>query len=336
MTVESALEVCYGLSPAGPPVPLPFGQSAVTLAVPTTGGRMVAKVYRPGADLAAERAAIELSEFAAAGGVPTAPLIRPRGGDVIARHGETALSLWRYVDGETAVLLGLDAAQMAATGAALGALHRRLAAHPAGGPALVPAEHLSDLAGAAAKMEALLTRLEHRHDNLAGWAVDALRRRRAILPRLARLHAELPPLSSQLIHGDLASPNVLFRGPAVAAFLDFGPPEPFLTAYDVTRIAFDPGTVRRADWPAGLAGLVRAYRAAHPTARVAELRAAARIWLCRMGASTYPLRDLLAGTGRWPDRLAAYARERHDAIVAVLDRLDEIDEVLRGACGRTI
>ncbi|MEU7159208.1 hypothetical protein AB0A98_22635 [Streptomyces chrestomyceticus] len=57
------------------------------------GEQWFAKVYRDGADLSQELAALELSRFARDGGLPV-PAVRPTlSGDLIARHGRLALSL---------------------------------------------------------------------------------------------------------------------------------------------------------------------------------------------------------------------------------------------------
>ncbi len=94
----------------------------------------------------------------------------------------------------------------------------------------------------------------------------------------------LPPLTSQVIHGDLALPNVLFRNDEVAAVIDFRPPSPRPVAWEVSRIGCDPRTILRGDdWVPGLAGLLAAYRDENPQVPEGDLVATVRVGLLLRG-----------------------------------------------------
>lgn len=57
-------------------------------------------------------------------------------------------------------------------------------------------------------------------------------------------------------------------------------------------------------------------------------RAAVRTWVCYSAASVYPFDDLLDGHALLPEPLQRYAVDRQHALVAVLERLDEVEAVL--------
>jgi Ser/Thr protein kinase RdoA (MazF antagonist) len=83
--------------------------------VDDTGRRWFAKVYRGG--LERERAAIELAEFAKHGGLPVPGVRRTLDGRTI--DDRAPMSLWEFVDGETAEG-GISGARWSAVGAVLG------------------------------------------------------------------------------------------------------------------------------------------------------------------------------------------------------------------------
>jgi homoserine kinase type II len=210
----------------------------------------------------------------------------------------------------------------------VGHLHRVLASHPAAAPTRRPGAEVRDLAAAAEVFTATLRayRAMTEPSEFDRWAVEVLRWRLSLVPRLARLLGSLPPLTGQVVHGDLASPNLLYRDARLAAIIDFRPPRPRPLAWEVSRLACDPRTVpRRDDWHRGLQGFLTAYQAAGGTATAHDLLAAVRVWLCYTATSIYPFSDLAGGHALLPENLRRYARDRQDAVVAVLAELDAIE-----------
>jgi homoserine kinase type II len=298
------------------------------------GGRWFAKVYRDrdSLDLGRERAAIELAEFARAGGVPVPAVHRTREGALMA-EGRVRMSLWEYVcDAETAEG-GLTGARWQAVGTVLGRLHRHLATHPAAGPALRPGAGVIDVRRSRARFDRMIEeygRHDRRPDPFEAWVLDAVRQRRALLDRATAIVARLPRLTEQMVHGDLASPNLMLRGDDVAAVIDFGAPRPRFLTWEIARIGCDPRTVLLGDqWLTGLAELVAAYREEHPAARVDDLLATATVACGAMLASTYPLAEPLDHPEAVDESLRAYARARHHAAFALLERLRDAEALLR-------
>lgn len=207
-----ALEVAYG-QPAAELQRFTGGTATVNYTGQAGGRRIFVKVYLPGTDLDPERGAIELSEFAAAGGVPTAGVIRSLNGSLIHRSDDTGLSVWELLPGGPAGKSGLSEREMGAVGGSLGRLHRVLAGYPAAPPAVVSASGLCDIGRSIGKIDKVLAALARtpNPDGFQAWAVDVLRWRLALMPRIAEILAGLPPLTSQILHGDFAAPNVLFR-----------------------------------------------------------------------------------------------------------------------------
>jgi Ser/Thr protein kinase RdoA (MazF antagonist) len=330
--VASTLALAYGLQPAEV-TQIPAGTATVNYRVTDRmGGEWFAKVYCGRTTLPRDRAAVELAEFARAGHLPVPAVRRTREGDLIEEIGELAMSLWEYVpDAETAEG-GLTAKRWPAVGTLLGRLHRRLADHPAAAPALRPATGVCDLERARSRHDRLITEYfsRSRLGPFETWALEAVRQRLALLDRVAVILAELPELTEQIVHGDLASPNLLLRGDQVAAVVDFQPPRPRYAAWEIARIACDPRTILLGDqWLTGLPVLLAAYRDEHPTARVEDLVATVAVGCAYTLASTYPLAEPLDNPGAVDAALETYGRARHEAALVLLDRLDDAGEALR-------
>ena len=81
------------------PDALPIGQGTVNYRAACDGRDVFVKSYPPGTDLPGERAAIDLSALAGKHGVPVAPLIKARDGQLIDTSGSTAVSVWDWMPG---------------------------------------------------------------------------------------------------------------------------------------------------------------------------------------------------------------------------------------------
>lgn len=284
--------------------------------VDDTGRSWFAKLYKGNLD--SEREAIELTAYAGRA-VPVPAVRRTLDGELIAVP--LPMSLWEFVEGETAEG-GITGARWPAVGTALGRLHRHLSEHPAAKPALRPAAELRDVVRARRNFDELIARFQARAElsPFEAWACEAARERRALLERAGAILAGLPALTTQVLHGDLASPNLMLRGDAVAAVIDFQPPRPGFVAWEIARIGCDPRTVILGDqWIDGLAVLLDAYRAEHPAARPDDLLSAVAAGCAHTLGSTFPL----AEPAPIPASLELYARARHQAALTMLDRLPE-------------
>ncbi|QSB14895.1 phosphotransferase [Natronosporangium hydrolyticum] len=314
---------------------LPTGTSTVNfLVTESSGGRWFAKLYRDRAALPRERDAITLAEYARAGHVPVPAVRRTCGGELVNDAGRLLMSLWEYVaDAETAEA-GLAGGRWSAVGTVLGRLHRRLAEHPAATPALRPASRVRNLARSRIHFDRLINEYGRRGalDPFEAWALDAARQRRALLDRVAAILARLPMLTGQVVHGDLAAPNLMLRGDEVAAVIDFLPPTPRYVSWEIARIGCDPRTILLGDeWITGLPDLLAAYREEHPAARLDDLLATVAVGCAYTLASSYPLAEPLDNPGAVDASLQAYGRARHQAALLLLERLDEAEEVLRSS-----
>lgn len=297
-----------------------------------SGDQWFAKVYRDRADLRRERAAVELAEYARAGAVPVPGLHLTRDGELLADDGPVPMSLWHYVADAEVAEGRLTGARWQAVGSVLGRLHRHLTDHPAAAAVLRPAAEMRDMAQAQSQVDRLIDTLIRRAplDSFDAWALDAAKQRRDLLTRATAILTGLPDLTKQVIHGDLASPNLLLRGDGVAALIDFQPPNPRFVSWEIARIGCDPKTVIRDDgWVSGLPRLLAAYRDEHPAARRDDLISTVAVGCVYTLASTYPLSELLNNPSAMDASLQAYGRARHEATLVMLDRLDEIQERLR-------
>lgn len=234
------------------------------------------------------------------------------------------MSLWEFVDGETAEG-GITGARWPAIGTILGRLHRRLAEHPHAVPTLRPATEVRDVARAERSFDELIASF-HKRETLSPfeeWACDAAQERRALLHKVDAILAGLPALTVQVLHGDLAAPNLMLRNDEVAAVIDFQPPRPGFIAWEVARIGCDPRTVLLGDeWIDGLHELLDAYRDEHPAVRPEDLHSAVAVGCAYTLGSTFPLAEPAPVSAS----LEAYARARHQAAMHILQRLEELSD----------
>lgn len=333
--VVKALAAAYGW-PDAELRRLPSGTATVNYVGRAGGREIFVKVYPPGTDLDAERTAIELSQFAAAGGVPTAAVIRSSAESLIHCSDETGFSVWEFVLGEPGGKSGLTEGQMAAVGRLLGRLHRVLADHPAAPSVVEPASALCNVDRSLRKIDGVLAALSNNSDSddFRAWAVEVLRWRLALMPRIAGMLGGLPPLTCQILHGDFAAPNVLFHNDRVAALVDFRPPRVRPVAWEISRIGCDPRTVLQGEeWRRGLRLLASGYRDEYDDARRDDLVAMVRAWVCYSATSIYPFDELIVDEPLLADSLKAYAQDRQQALVAVLNDLAGVEDDLRTTFG---
>lgn len=333
--VAATLALAYGLQPADV-AQIPAGTNTRNYRVTDrNGGLWFAKVYRDHQALQQERAAVSLAEFVREGGVPVPSLRRTLEGDLVEARGPVAMSLWAYLPDVQTAEGELTGERWPAVGEAVGLLHRRLADRPGVRPVVVPSSGVGDLPGNRARFERLITVYDRKSElgDFEAWARQAARERLAVFDRLAKVLLTLPELTMQIPHGDLASPNVLLRGEAVAGIVDFQPPKPRYTAWEIARIGCDPRSLLLGwdAWMSGVSRLLAAYRDAHPQARAQDLLATAVVGCVSMLASTYPLAEPVDAPEEMTASLEAYARARHEAALMLLDRLDEAEEALRDA-----
>lgn len=329
--LRETLQRAYGVDPAQT-MRIRAGTATTNYHVTDHDGRQwFAKVYRAPADLAHELAAIELAEFARTGGVPVPAVRRTRHGDTIADE-PVAMSLWEYVTGAHTAEGGLTGARWPAVGTVLGRLHRHLATHPTASPVLRPGYEVTDLERNRARFDRMISEYSQRKPlpPFEEWVLEAAMQRRALLDRAATILARLPALTAQVIHGDLASPNLMLHGDQVAAVIDFWPHRVRPITWEIARMGCDPRTVLLGDqWLTGLPDLLAAYREEHPRVRLDDLLSTAAVGCAAMLASTYPLTEPLDHPEAVNDSLRAYGRARHEAALAMLERLDDAEEILR-------
>lgn len=135
------------------------------------------------------------------------------------------MSLWEFVEGETAEG-GISGARWPAIGTVLGRLHRRLAVHPAAAPTLRAAVGIRDVGRAPPAFDRVIEGYTRRAtlSRFEQWAWEAAKERRGLLDRAGAILAGLPELTAQVVHGDLAAPNLMMHAEEVTGVIDFQPP----------------------------------------------------------------------------------------------------------------
>jgi Ser/Thr protein kinase RdoA (MazF antagonist) len=340
--VAALLRAQYGLA-AADLARLDMGQGTVNYRAAVPGHNDVfVKCYPPGTNLDAELEAITLTSLAARHGVPVAPLIPAAGGQAIAANGPTAISAWQWMPGSAATN-GLTAGQAEQAGSALGRIHSAFAQLPASsGPAPQTTRWREDMdvAGLRATIGQLRVIIARRAAGGQASEFDAiadqtLAERDRDLDCVPGLLASLPGLSSQVLHGDFAPVNLLFDDGRLIAVLDFRPPDPFLIAYDLGRVAFFPTTIARGPgWPEAAHALVAAYLDSNPAVCAADVRACARVALLQLVTSLYGVKQHYLKPGLIQDDIDRFWLQRHAAVAILLDCLAEADDLLADLAGR--
>lgn len=330
--VVTLLADAYGIHTSGLER-LPIGQGTVNYRASAGHAAVFVKSYLPGTDLEAEEAGIGLSVLAGKSGVPTAQVLPAVGGKLIAAGGNTAISVWDYVDGHT-LSGGLNRAQLAAAGSALGRIHRAFAELPASSG---PAPQLTDWtafdpADNQATIDRILAIIAERPnpDAFDIRAEQTLCERRTAIAQVPAIIAALPKLTTQVMHGDYSILNLMFDGDDLAAVVDFSPPDPFLISYELGRIAFDAGNVvNDPNWLDSACILITAYMQQNPDIQPDDIHQCARAWMIQLLTSLYGVKNHYLKPGLLQDDLDAFWLLRHAAAQKLLANSDQIEAQLR-------
>jgi fructosamine-3-kinase len=320
-------------------VRLAKGMGTVNWLVQTPGGEYFLKQYPADADLAAEAAALELSQSARAVGIP-APLVLPaRDGRLLWSDGELALALFEYVP-DTTSGVALNREQMAQSGRTLGRLHSHLRPVPATYPDITDEWLALDAASKRVRLEEHLRLIERREvqDDFDRRTIALLHRRIELLPHIVSLLASLPPLTRQVLHGDYSVWNVLFRGNDVAAVVDFRPPERFLASFEIGRAALNPETLAAGSsleqWLGHAVAFIEEYCAANPRIPADDVRYAPHVWASQLVRSEYGVRQHYVAPLEYQDDLDRFWFLRCEAAEHILGHLAEVSAAFVSAWER--
>jgi len=333
--LTAVLASAYGL-PGAVLERLPVGQVTVNYRARVGDQVLFVKHYQGSeSDLGAEQAAVDQTQLAGSHQVPVASVRPSVGGDTVVRQDGLVVSVWEWVPGAV-VEDGLSSVQQRAAGATLGRIHTAFADHPAGsGPSAKLEKWLrpdiEKLEATAVKLLGIAGERAQR-DAFDEQALRTLAERRAVLHRIPELLGGLPPLTTQVLHGDYSAVNLLFQGDELTAVLDFLPPDPFLVAYELGRIAFDPRTVvLDEDWIAAGVNLVGAYLETNPQVPAAEVTACARVALLQLLTSLYGVKQHYLEPGLLQEDLDQFWLLRHAAAKRLLEGLGDVERALARA-----
>jgi homoserine kinase type II len=330
---STVLAARYGIH-APDLIRLPIGQGTVNYRASTPGGTFFVKTYPSGTGLDGEREAVKLTMLARSHGIPSAAIVPARDGDLIDTSSPVPLSVWEWMPGQVTPRLSLS--QLQEAGHALGRIHVTFAPLPQSAD-LAPRTaswRQFDLPSMTARIDQLLAVIEDRTtagraDAFDDIACQTLTERKSMLPVIPQLLAGLPgELTAQVLHGDFSPVNLLFETGTLTAVLDFRPPEPFLIAYDLGRMAFYPHTVTADGWLEAAASLITAYQSAGPAAAGADIRYCGQVALLQLLRSLYGVKEHYLKPGLFQHDLDDFWLLRHRAARILLDHLPEVDTLL--------
>jgi Ser/Thr protein kinase RdoA (MazF antagonist) len=308
------------------------GSATHNFRVESDAGTLFVKRYAAGTDLARPRSAIGLTRLAGRRGVPVARIRYGLEGQVLSEEPGGALTVWDWAPG-TAREHGLNPAEAAEAGTALGRVHRAFAPLPGYFPDLAARWLELDPAAVAGRVDRLLATVEERRragssDPFDAVAERTLTERREQVGRLEAVRRGLPALTRQILHGDYAPPNLLYQEGRLLAVLDFGPAATYLPAWEQGRIAFDPRTVAGEGWLESARALVEAYLAEEPEVSPGDVAGCCRVALIQLLRSLFGVREHYLGTALLPDDLDRFWVARQRAAGILLEHLDEAEAML--------
>lgn len=295
----------------------------------TGNSSVFVKVYRDDAHRPTEELCCRQSEIASAGGVLTAKLRYGRSGTPIVASDGVMLSVWKWIDGTTSSVV--DPRYAVTVGNTLKRIHDTF--HRCFGPATEAPAVTRWQSKSVETVTAELVDLRARAVTGCGRAdcafdtraVHTLDERLRDLEGIEELRRGTEGLSAQVIHGDYSPINLIVTHTNDVAVVDFAPPDPFLVAYDLGRIAMFPGTnVDRATAYATALDVIRGYLSAGESARH-DVLMSPRVALIQLVTSLYGVREHFVGGGVFQDRLDAFWIARHEVAHAMLRDLPQLE-----------
>ena len=287
------------------------------------------KQFNVSADPDRERDALRLATHARSRGIPSPRIVVTKTGDFLSVDSQVVLSIFEYVPAATSGG-SLSFRQMIETGATLGALHRLFRWFPATYSPITNGWLSFNTSAKRLEIDRLLriigAKLEpDEFDNLAR---DTLWRKKELLLRIPMMVEPLRALSTQVIHNDYSSPNVLFRGEELVAVVDFQPSEPFLVSYEVGRMALNVENLQSSGWFEKSVAFVDAYCRENPV-DVDDIVKAPQAWLVQLIRSTYGIKNHYIRPHEFQEELDRFSLDRSHACDTILKNLAELESVYR-------
>ena len=229
--------------------PAPSGTRTQNISVRDVDGqRWFVKIDATGTPPEDHTAVARLTEHARSGGVPAPRLLTTTEGHEVAQVATSVVTVWEHVEHERTAEESLTTPQMTSLGDVVGRLHTRLEHYAGTTPRRRPVTSVIDVPRGRARLSDLVDQLRARphRDDFQDWCLHAARQRLTVLPKVAALVEQLPPLHTQVVHGDLAAPNILVTSTGIAALVDFDVPRhQHSTAWEVARSGCDPRVVTK-------------------------------------------------------------------------------------------
>ena len=224
----------------------------------------------------------------------------------------------------------LSCGQMAQAGATLGALHRLFRCSRAAYSPITNNWLSFNASAKTLEIDSLLTIIDAKPDpdEFDNLAREALRRKRELLVRLPTMIKPLRALTTQVIHNDYSSPNILFRGEELVAVVDFQPPEPFLLSYEVGRMALNVENLQSSGWLEKSLAFVDAYCKENPVG-VDDIVNAPQVWLVQLIRSTYGIKHHYMSPHEFQEQLDQFSLHRANTCETILKNLSQLQSAYR-------
>lgn len=314
------LRVAYGVA-ATDATPVPGGLVHPVWRLTVPGGAWFVKWYRGTAWGRGQLAPVLLAQTVAAdAGLPAPRPFADRGGHPVSPWQKGLLVCSEYLPGSTLLPGQFNLMRSESYGAALGRLHRALAALPAG-DAGIP-----DAPGIEVRCRDLLALAEGWRNPTAGdrLAVESLRYRLQMLRANGIDRAAYAACTWQVCHGDYFPANLLWLGDRLTGIVDFDFAGPRWRTIELARAAVEAAWLEGGGVaPALYQAVLRGYQAANPLP-AAECQAGPRLWWEYLLDSLYPLPARYNNPVNLPVHWEKVLRRRHNLMVWLGEHLPEL------------
>jgi len=233
--------------------------------------------------------AVEAMEYCRLAGCKIPKHLRTLNGDLCTTQ-EPYLVVSEFLDNTTSGN-ALNRTQMMNAGRELGLLHNVLSTYRTDSIPKTPSWVSEEGNGRRRKKVASLIELIERIPQKTPFddiSLAELRQKQAQIDGNLGVDELCRPLTTQVIHGDYSTHNLLFCSNDVRGIIDFRPPAPFLISWELGRIALDiQNLATRDDWIESSEALIHGYCQVNTTATLEDVKLSPRVWRTQLIRSTY-------------------------------------------------
>ena len=301
----------------------------------TLEGRFFVKEYHGTSDIQEAEDALELSKYAYQSGIPTPKIIETHSGNLLCVDGDLAFALFEHISGTTPDgALSVD--QMSEAGRILGNIHHHFKRVKTSRTPITTEWLNFDESKKRQEIDGYLKVIEHKEiqDDFDEKTYELLIKRKELLREIPEILNRVSDLTTQVIHNDYSTKNLMFKGAELTGVIDFNPPNPFLVSYEIGRIALPPENLSLPDWKEKAIVLVEQYCNENEV-NLKDIVFAPHIWLAQLIGSTYGVKQHYTDPLELQSELDSFWFQRADAAGIILKEIENLEKIFEEIWQRT-